>query len=906
MNVKTTRRALTTSVISLLICVAMLMGTTFAWFTDSVTSGRNKIVAGNLDVELEYKNNWADDWKPVTNTTKIFKDGALYEPGYTEVVYLRVVNKGTLALKYNLSVNVWDEKSSVNVYDDEFNLSDYLMFGTYRMDEYSSGANYADLLMPTLFGTREAALSNVSLTKFSEADSLVQNDRPVFPGDETSQVNVLVLTMPETVGNEANHKAGAEAPTIDLGIELLATQYTHESDSFDNLYDEFADYDGEISTLAAFKQALKKGGKYKLNADITNDVAESFEVPAGVSFALDLNKHTLTNAVAGAPALVNNGTLVISGEGAVVNGVSDTGKSHTVRNYGTLIINGGNIGTFATAGAAVVNDGTATINGGTFASRQEENAQYGKGPAAYCFINNGTGTMTINDATVDGPTHGIFAAYAGKLVVNGGNYTLVGNNGMGCYVVYSTGEAEVVLMGGTVNTNEPRHSRTFYVSNGGNHFNQNAVDTDNLTYIGTEIYLNGVKQTYTEKDAYVSDLAELKAAIEEKKTNIILLNSVDIDGTLVVDYDAVIDGSGNTIGRADGFTGTMFTVTGGATLALENVTVDGGAVWTGTTDATLGRGTVNGGVKATGNIVATEANSHIVLNDGSVLQNNDGAHAVNLGTRIGATLTLNGGQIINNNSDSGAVWGGGNITVNDGSKINGNSSTGLAGAIRMVGKCNLTMNGGEISNNKAVSDGGAIWGYGINGNTSVYNLNGGKMNNNVAGGTGGAIYTGTYSTVNISGDFEMCNNTAADSGAMRLTNYTGFNMTGGKIEGNVSINNSDDNGFNSWNPIVNISGGELVDDVTIVGGHTPVIGGDGITGVIHFAISTNHNTVNLAKDFGTIKFTVAEGTNFAAFNFKPAADYTYTAGDEAKLVCLNAGYETYWDTATSTFRLQAK
>ena len=51
---KSTKRALLMSVISMLLCLAMLTGTTFAWFTDSVKSGMNKIVAGNLDVELQY------------------------------------------------------------------------------------------------------------------------------------------------------------------------------------------------------------------------------------------------------------------------------------------------------------------------------------------------------------------------------------------------------------------------------------------------------------------------------------------------------------------------------------------------------------------------------------------------------------------------------------------------------------------------------------------------------------------------------------------------------------------------------------------------------------------------------------------------------------------------------------
>ena len=80
---RSTKRALLMSVLSLLLCVSMLIGTTFAWFTDSVTSGRNTIQSGNLDVVLEY---WdGNSYEEVTSTIKLFNDAALWEPGYTEV-----------------------------------------------------------------------------------------------------------------------------------------------------------------------------------------------------------------------------------------------------------------------------------------------------------------------------------------------------------------------------------------------------------------------------------------------------------------------------------------------------------------------------------------------------------------------------------------------------------------------------------------------------------------------------------------------------------------------------------------------------------------------------------------------------------------------------------------------------
>ena len=97
-NTRSTKRALIASVISVLLCVSMLLGTTYAWFTDSVTSSNNIIVSGNLDVELYWSTD-ASNWTSVNSATNVFTD-ALWEPGHTEVVYLKVVNAGTLALKY--------------------------------------------------------------------------------------------------------------------------------------------------------------------------------------------------------------------------------------------------------------------------------------------------------------------------------------------------------------------------------------------------------------------------------------------------------------------------------------------------------------------------------------------------------------------------------------------------------------------------------------------------------------------------------------------------------------------------------------------------------------------------------------------------------------------------------------
>ena len=136
-NQKATKRALLTSVMALVMCVVMLVGTTFAWFTDTASTGVNKIQAGNLDVELEYKAPGTEVFAAATENTKVFKDGALWEPGHVEYVVLKIRNAGNLALKYKLGINIANEVGSTNVLDNEFKLSDYIKFGV--VDEDLSG-----------------------------------------------------------------------------------------------------------------------------------------------------------------------------------------------------------------------------------------------------------------------------------------------------------------------------------------------------------------------------------------------------------------------------------------------------------------------------------------------------------------------------------------------------------------------------------------------------------------------------------------------------------------------------------------------------------------------------------------------------------------------------------------------
>ena len=87
----------------LLISVGTLAGSTIAWFTDSVTSSGNKIQAGTLKVDLELKE--GNEWISLKDepSTVLF-DYDLWEPGYTQVETMKIVNEGSLALEYELHV----------------------------------------------------------------------------------------------------------------------------------------------------------------------------------------------------------------------------------------------------------------------------------------------------------------------------------------------------------------------------------------------------------------------------------------------------------------------------------------------------------------------------------------------------------------------------------------------------------------------------------------------------------------------------------------------------------------------------------------------------------------------------------------------------------------------------------
>lgn len=222
-----TKKALRGSLLALFLCIVLLIGTTFAWFTDTASTGVNKIQAGNLDVELEYSHNMVD-WQAANENTQMFDDDVLWEPGHTEVVYLRVRNAGNLALKYNIATNSYDMERGKNAAGDLFYIDQYLKIGTAQTD--------------TAFANREAAIAAIADNEKTIAkETQISKDWTVLEAGEESKPTAVVLYMPTTVGNEANNVQSWRKPSLKgLGLVVNATQATVESDSFNNTYDENA------------------------------------------------------------------------------------------------------------------------------------------------------------------------------------------------------------------------------------------------------------------------------------------------------------------------------------------------------------------------------------------------------------------------------------------------------------------------------------------------------------------------------------------------------------------------------------------------------------------------------------------------------------------------------------------
>ena len=277
----TTKRSLLTSVTALALCFVMLVGSTFAWFTDIATSKDNIIQTGKLDIGMYWSANNAD-WNDAEGdaATPIFNYDR-WEPGYTEVRYIKVTNEGSLAFQYHMLLEPNGEVSKLaEVIDVSY-------------DIVTGNDNF---VAPT------ADNKQGSLTKVGTLNDLISNNGSVaggvlLPNSQRADgyysgeiVVCISFHMQENAGNEYQNLSIGTT----FGMKLYATQFDYENDSYDNSYDDEAAWP-EIPSIGndAFVEAeVDADGKVATPVIIEGE-GMSANIPEGVQLAEGNNKLSL-------------------------------------------------------------------------------------------------------------------------------------------------------------------------------------------------------------------------------------------------------------------------------------------------------------------------------------------------------------------------------------------------------------------------------------------------------------------------------------------------------------------------------------------------------------------------------------------------------------------------------------
>ncbi len=472
---KSTKRALITSALAILMCAAMLIGATFAWFTDTASTGVNKIVSGNLKVDIIGAD--SDSHIEKLNFTKAATTDAeagaeiLWEPGCRYLTEgFRIANKGNLALKWKAQVNTGTTAAN----EGNFDLLDVIDF--YLVTKAADGTE------------TETAL-----------DEFTGNLKKT----ETSDVYYIKGVMQTTAGNDY------QGLTLDgISITVVATQDTVESDSFDNQYDKDAEYPILVTTGDEL-QAIVSNATAPVNIVLTNSITtNNFVIPEDKDVTLDLNGRTVTNA--GSHTILNKGHLTLTDSSADKSGqiISLKGNTAALRNgdNAVCVVEGGTIsrdGANGNTWHVVENFGKMTFNGGKVVLKNGNGFAITNGwnyfdPGASTthavmeinaleldtdssgIKNCRYGDLTVNDVTVTSTGYWALSNdYLGTAVINGG--TLTSNS----FKAVSNGAA-MTVNGGTFDGTQGFFVQSYATStvlNGGTFANMN-VDALS-SYVGT-------------------------------------------------------------------------------------------------------------------------------------------------------------------------------------------------------------------------------------------------------------------------------------------------------------------------------------------------------------------------------------------------------------------------------------
>ena len=283
---KTTKRTLFTSIIALTLCLAMLVGSTFAWFTDIVSSNANIIQSGKLDAEMYWSDTLLDasdaDWQNA-NGVPIFTYSK-WEPGYTEIRYIKVVNAGNLSFNWSISIEPEGEVGKLAEVID-----------VYYVNPVTS-------TLTTLEGQQSAGVLKDVLANH------VTTSGVLLPEGETSAeytsgcaILAIAFHMQEEAGNDYQEKDIGDG----FSLKLMATQFSYEEDAFGSEYDSnvtlpdpIPDSQGTVTVTPDADGKVPTGGAViDAGNGITANVPEGVQMEDGAnSLTLSVNNIIESNA----------------------------------------------------------------------------------------------------------------------------------------------------------------------------------------------------------------------------------------------------------------------------------------------------------------------------------------------------------------------------------------------------------------------------------------------------------------------------------------------------------------------------------------------------------------------------------------------------------------------------------
>lgn len=368
MRKRNLRRAFAGSLASLFLCMAMLTGSTFAWFTDSVVSENNAIKTGTMDIglywtrELDGENTvWHDAEDPLAGPIFNYRR---WEPGYTEIRYVKVTNEGDLAFKYLLDIipNAM-ETGLARVID------------VYYAEKVTENVATRDDLsrLTKVEGTLAGLLRG--------GGTLAQG--VLYPAGEQSDkfyCGELILAVALKMQGEA----GNSYQTLTLGetfdIRLRSTQVSYESDSFDDQYDKDATYSGPYFDVMTNQDiVIDEQGRRIILDDVEGNYLASLNGQkitlsnatfTGETLAIYLGRYKQPNS----NTELNNVTVE---NVKVTNGVTNRNDfvSPAVYNYGKGVFNNcvmrgaeNSADGYTPYDLGVTNGSRTTINGGSYGS----------------------------------------------------------------------------------------------------------------------------------------------------------------------------------------------------------------------------------------------------------------------------------------------------------------------------------------------------------------------------------------------------------------------------------------------------------------------------------------------------------------------------------------------------------